>query len=63
MPAPATVVAGTLVPITRQLLQLERFKSSTDSASLLVPTQKKQFQFWVWGSLGGTSQVGVFWRF
>jgi len=37
----------------------EVFKPSTDSASLLVPRQKK-FQFWVWGSLGGTSQVGVF---
>ena len=31
-----------------------------DSASLVVSSQKKIFQFWVWGSLGGASQVGVF---
>ena len=31
----------------------EVFKPSTDSASLVVPSQKKNFQFWVWGSLGG----------
>ena len=37
----------------------EVFKPSTDSASLLVPSQKK-FQFWVWGSLVGVSQVRVF---
>ena len=36
------------------------FKPSTDSASLVVPIQKKIFQFWVWGSLGGASQVGFF---
>jgi len=34
-----------------------------DSASLVVSTQKKNFQFWVWGSLGGSSQVGVFSHF
>ena len=38
----------------------EVFKPSTDSASLVVPSQKKKIiQFWVWGSLGGTSQMGV----
>ena len=43
----------------------EVFKPSTDSslASLVVPSQKKHFQFWVWGSLGGASQVGVLSRF
>jgi len=39
----------------------EVFKPSTDSASLVVPSQKN-FQFWVWASLGGASQVGVFSR-
>jgi len=37
----------------------EVVKPSTDSARLLVPSQKL-FQFWVWGSLGGTLQVKVF---
>jgi len=37
----------------------EVFKPSTDSASLLGPSQKN-FQFWVWGSHWGTSQMGVF---
>jgi len=37
----------------------EVFKPFTDSASLVVPSKKK-FQFWVWGSLVGASQVGVF---
>ena len=41
----------------------EVFKPSMDSASLLVPSQKKHFQFWVLGSLGGLSQVGVFSHF
>jgi len=31
-----------------------------DSASLVVSSQKKNFQFWVWRYLGGASQVGVF---
>jgi len=35
------VVAGTLLAITRQLLQLERCSNPPDSASLLVPSQKK----------------------
>jgi len=30
---------------------------------LLVEIEKKMFYFWVWGSLGGTSLVGVFLRF
>jgi len=34
-----------------------------DSASLVVSSQKNFFQFWVWGSLGGASQVGVFSHF
>ena len=38
----------------------EVFKPSPDSASLVVSSQKKKFQFWVRGSLGGSSQVGVF---
>jgi len=37
----------------------EVFKPSTDSASLVVPSQKK-FQFWVWGSLGGSHKWGCF---
>jgi len=41
----------------------EVFKPSTDSAYLLVPSQKKKFPFWVWSSLGGAPQVGVFSRF
>jgi len=41
----------------------EVFKPSTDSASLVVPSQKNIFQFWVLGSLGGSSQVGVFSHF
>ena len=41
----------------------EVFKPSTDSASLVVPRQKKFFQFWVLGSIGGSSQVGVFLHF
>ena len=41
----------------------EVFKPSTDSASLVVPSQKNFFQFWVLGSLGGSSQVGVFSHF
>ena len=41
----------------------EVFKPSTDSASLVVSSQKKIFQFRVRGSLGGASQVGVFSRF
>jgi len=36
---------------------------STDSASLVVSSQKKIFQFRVRGSLGGASQVVVFSRF
>jgi len=39
------------------------FKPSTDSASLVVPSQEKNFQFWVWGFLGEASQVGVISRF
>jgi len=38
------------------------FKPSTDSARLLVQSQKK-FQFWICGSLGGTLQMVVFPRF
>jgi len=38
----------------------EVFKPSPDSASLVVSSQKKNFQFWVRGSLGWSSQVGVF---
>jgi len=34
-----------------------------DSASLVVSSQNKKFQFWVWGSLGGASQVEVFSHF
>ena len=34
------------------------FKPSTDSASLVVPSQKKIFQFWV--LLGGVTSGGVF---
>ena len=41
----------------------EVFKPSPDSASLVVSSQKKIFQFWFRGSLGGASQVGVFSRF
>jgi len=33
------------------------------SESLVVSSQKKKFQFWDWGSLGGPSQMGVFSRF
>jgi len=33
-----------------------------DTASLVVQRQKN-VQFWVSSSLGGASQVGVFWRF
>jgi len=40
----------------------EVFKPSTDSASLVVPSQKN-FQVWIRGSLGGTSQVGMFKHF
>jgi len=38
----------------------EVFKPSTDSASLVVPSQKKMFSF---GFSWGASQVGVFSRF
>ena len=41
----------------------EVFEPSTDSASLVVPSQKTIFHFWVLGSLGGSSQVGVFSHF
>ena len=41
----------------------EVFKPSTDSASLLVSSQKTIFQFRVRSFLGGASQVGVFSRF
>ena len=41
----------------------EVFKLSTDSASLVVSSQKKIFQFRVRGFLGRASQVGVFSRF
>ena len=34
-----------------------------DSARLVVPSQRTNFQIWVWGSLGGASQMGVFSRF
>ena len=37
-------------------------KPPTASASLLVSTEKN-FQFWIWGSLGGTSKVGVVFAF
>jgi len=40
----------------------ELFKPSTDSASLAVKIEKKNFSFWFWAFLGGTSQVGVFLR-
>ena len=40
----------------------ELFNPSTDSASILVEIETN-FSFWVWGSLGGTSRVGVFLRF
>jgi len=56
----ATIVALTLFshnfPTDRAR---ELFKPSTDSANLLVHFEKKTFSFWVWGSLWGTSQVGV----
>jgi len=39
----------------------ELFKPSADSTNLVEI--EKNFSFWVWGSQGGTSQVGVFWRF
>jgi len=61
-PAQATKVAGTLLAKTRQPLELELFKPSTDSASLLVDIEKKSFSFSVGGSLGGPPQVGVFWK-
>ena len=38
----------------------ELFKPSTDSASLPVKIEKKNFSFSVWRSLGGPPQVGVF---
>ena len=41
----------------------EVFKPSTDSASLVVSSEKKFFSFWFRGSLGGASPVGVFSRF
>ena len=41
----------------------EVFKPSTDSSSLIVSSQKKNFQFWFRGSFGGVSQVGVSLRF
>jgi len=37
----------------------EVFKPSTDSARHLVST-KKNFQFWVWGTLGGRHKWVVF---
>jgi len=43
--------------VARVARAIEVFKPSTDSARHLVSTEK-QFQFWVWGSLGGPSQVG-----
>jgi len=59
----ATIVALTLFshnfPTDRAR---ELFKPSTDSASLLAYFEKKRFSFCVWGSLWGTSQVGVFLR-
>ena len=39
------------------------FKPSTDLASLVVSSQKKNFQFRVRVFFGGASQVGVFSRF
>ena len=39
------------------------FKLSTDFESLLVSVEKIIFQFWVWGSLRGTSKVGLFSNF
>jgi len=59
-PAQATIVAGTLLAIIRQLLQLERCSNPPRIQQVFYIRVKKNFQFWVWGSLGGTSQVGVF---
>jgi len=39
----------------------EVFKASRVSASHLVSTEKPFCQFWVWGRLGGASQVGGGW--
>jgi len=36
------------------------FKPFTDSANLVVPSQKKIIQFWVWGSQGGHHKWGCF---
>ena len=41
----------------------ELFKPSTDSASLVVKIEKKNFSFRVWAFLGPTSKVGVFLRY
>ena len=38
----------------------EVFKPSTDSASLVVSSQKKKFQFWFRGSRGGRHKWGCF---
>jgi len=38
----------------------EVFKPSTDSVRRLVSIEQKHLQFWVWGSVGGTSHVGCF---
>jgi len=35
----------------------ELFKPSTDSTSLVVQIENRNFSFWVWTFLGGTSQV------
>ena len=49
--ARANILACSFLAINRQPLKL--FKPSTDSASLLVDSEKKRFSCWVWRFLGG----------
>ena len=56
----ATVVAGTLLAITRQMLQLERDVQTLYGFRKSGSSESKKISVWVWSSLGGTSQVGVF---
>ena len=52
------LVAGTLLAITRQLLQLEKCSNPISKSS--SSEWKFFFQFWVWGSLGGRHKWGCF---
>ena len=59
-PLMAKIGGGTLLAITCQLLERESCSNPLWMHQALWSKSEKKILFWVWASLGGTSQVGVF---